>query len=170
MHLSLVHAAQEAPNKHKDIWAAASGSFVHFTANPATEWTSPEQRIKIELSKLGVLCTPEGFFSAAETGNRAAIALFIEANSNTEILDNRGWTLLMTAAFNGHKEIVWLLTGHGADVNDKVHCFRSARRREGDPCSSQNARQKPRALHDDLLSAAAIHPTFHNSDEHRYGI
>ncbi|MEI7457218.1 MAG: ankyrin repeat domain-containing protein [Nitrosomonadales bacterium] len=117
MHLSLVHAAQEAPDKHRDIWAAASGSFVHFTTNPATEWTDPEQRIKAELSKLSVLCTPEGFFSAAETGNRAAVALFIEANSNIEIRDNRGWTLLMTASFNGHAEIVRLLTGQDADVN-----------------------------------------------------
>lgn len=117
MHLSLVHAAQEAPDKHRDIWAAASGSFVNFTANPSTEWTDPEQRIKAELTKLNVICTPEGFFSAAETGIRAAVALFIEANSNIEIRDNRGWTLLMTAAFNGHTEIVGLLTGHDADVN-----------------------------------------------------
>ncbi len=117
MHLSLVHAAQEAPDKHKDIWDASADSFVNFTPHPDTEWSDPDQHIRSELNKLGILCTPEGFIEAAETANRTAVALFIAAQSNTEVRDNRGWTPLMAAAFKGHEEIMSLLIQHNADVN-----------------------------------------------------
>lgn len=117
MHLSLVHAAREQPDKPKDIWEANSESFSNFTAHPATDWTSPIPAIQTELQKYKLPSTPEGYFEAAETGNRAAVALFIEAQSNTEIRDNRGWTPLMTAAFYGRDEIIVLLIQHHADVN-----------------------------------------------------
>jgi len=117
LHLSLIHAAQEAPGKIKEIWDASSDSFVNFTPHPAADWAAPEPAIKTELEKYNIPCTPEGFFEAAETGNRAAVALFIEAQSNTDIRDNRGWTPLMIAAFNGRDEIVDLLIQHHADVD-----------------------------------------------------
>lgn len=116
MHLSLVHAAQEPPDKQRDIWDAASGSFVNFTAHPETDWNSPDQDIQNELQKYRLPGTPEGFFEAAETGNRAAVALFLE-QGNTEIRDNRGWTPLMMAAFKGREEIAGLLLQHQADVD-----------------------------------------------------
>ena len=117
MHVSLVHAAQEPPDKHKDIWDAGSDSFANFTPRPAADWTAPDEHDKIELQKLDISCSPEGFFEAAETGNRTAVALFIEAKTNTEVRDNRGWTPLMTASFHGRDEIVELLIKHDADVN-----------------------------------------------------
>lgn len=117
LHLSLIHAAQEDPSKIKGIWDAPSDSFVNFTPIPASDWATPEHAIKSELLKYNIPCTPEGFFAAVESGNRAAVALFIEAQSNTEIRDNRGWTPLMMAAFKGHDEIVDLLLQHNADVN-----------------------------------------------------
>lgn len=117
MHLSLVHAAQEPPEKLRDIWDAPSDSFVNFTPHPETDWTDTTQQTKEEISRQGLPCTPEGFFEAAETGNRTAVALFIEAQNNTEIRDNRGWTPLMAACFYGRDEIVALLIQHNADVN-----------------------------------------------------
>lgn len=117
LHLSLVHAAQEASDKAKNIWDISPDSFVNFTPHPATDWADPAQRVKDELDKLGILCTPEGLFEATETGNRTAVALFIEAQSNLEVRDNRGWTPLMMAAFNGCDEIVGLLIQHNADVD-----------------------------------------------------
>lgn len=117
MHLNLVHASQESPDKARDIWDAPSESFVNFTPRPETDWSEPEQIIKIELQKYNLPAGPEGFFEAAETGNRAAVALFIQAQKNTEIRDNRGWTPLMAAAFNGQNEIIGLLLHHNADVN-----------------------------------------------------
>jgi ankyrin repeat protein len=117
MHLSLVHAAQEPPDKRKDIWGADSDSFANFTPHLANDWIAPDESCKLELQKLDISCTPEGFFEAAETGNRTAVALFIEAKISTEVRDNRGWTPLMTASFHGRDEIVALLIKHEADVN-----------------------------------------------------
>lgn len=117
MHLSLIHAAQEPPDKQKDIWDAPSGSFSIFTPHPESEWQDPAEQTKTELKKQGVPCTPEGFLEAAESGNRTAVALFIEAGSNTEIRDNRGWTPLMMAVFNSRNEVSDLLVKHHADVN-----------------------------------------------------
>lgn len=117
MHLSLVHAARAEHNNTADIWQSPPEAFQHFAARPGTDWTPPTDAVKFELNKRGILCTPEGFFEAAEMGNRAAVALFIEAKTSTEIRDNRGWTPLMMAAFNGRDEIVDLLIQNDADVN-----------------------------------------------------
>lgn len=117
MHLSLIHASQESPEKHKDIWDIPSDSFVSFTPRPSTDWAAPDATIRVGLQQLDIPCTPDGFFAAAESGNRAAVALFIEAKISTEIRDNRGWTPLMLAAFRGSDEVVRLLIQHDADVN-----------------------------------------------------
>jgi len=145
MYLSLVHAAQESPDKNKDIWDASSNLFVNFTPHATLEnsWPAPPADIQNELKKLGFYVTPEGFFDAIEENNRAAVALFIqvpistekgffdaiEENNraavalfiqvpiSTEIRDNRGWTPLMLAAFLGNIEITELLIKSSADIN-----------------------------------------------------
>ena len=117
MHLNLVHAAQEPPERRRDIWDANSGAFASFTPHPATDWSAPEQHLKDALQQHNLSCTPEGFFEAVESGNRTATALFLEGKYSTEIRDNRGWTPLMMAAFAGHDEIAGLLLQHNADVN-----------------------------------------------------
>ena len=119
MYLSLVHAAQESPDKNKDIWDASSDLFVNFTPHATLEnsWPAPPADIKNELKKLGFYVTPEGFFDAIEENNRAAVALFIQVPISTEIRDNRGWTPLMLAAFLGNIEITELLIKSSADIN-----------------------------------------------------
>lgn len=117
LHLSLVHAAHDDPEKQKGIWDAPSESFVNFAARQAKGWADTADTLKTELQKYKLPCTPEGLFNAAETGHSAAVALFIEAKTDTETRDNRGWTPLMIAAFRGHDEIVGLLIQHNACVN-----------------------------------------------------
>ena len=119
MYLSLVHAAQESPDKNKDIWDASSDLFVNFTPQATLEnsWPAPPADIQNELKKLGFYVTPEGFFDAIEENNRAAVALFIQVPISTEIRDNRGWTPLMLAAFLGNIEITELLIKSSADIN-----------------------------------------------------
>lgn len=119
IHLSLVHASQEKDDDAKGLWDASADAFVNFAPHPTSEngWPDPTAAIKTELQKLEIPYTPEGFFDAAETGNRAAVALFIEAQISTEIRDNLGWTPLMMAAFHGRDEIIGLLIQHKADVN-----------------------------------------------------
>jgi len=119
MYLSLVHAAQESPDKNKDIWDASSDLFVNFTPHATLEnsWPAPPADIRDELKKLGFYVTLEGFFDAIEENNRAAVALFIQVPISTEIRDNRGWTPLMLAAFLGNIEITELLIKSSADIN-----------------------------------------------------
>jgi len=119
MYLSLVHAAQESPDKNKDIWDASSNLFVNFTPQATLEnnWSAPPADIRDELKKLGFYVTLEGFFDAIEENNRAAVALFIQVPISTEIRDNRGWTPLMLAAFLGNIEITELLIKSSADIN-----------------------------------------------------
>ncbi|MDD4927845.1 MAG: ankyrin repeat domain-containing protein [Gallionella sp.] len=117
LHLSLVHAAAELPEKPKGIWDAPKNSFASFASHPAENLSTTAIAIKSELGKVNLSYTTEGFLTAAETGNCAALALFLEAKNSPEIRDNRGWTPLMIAAFNGMDEAVALLIRHGADVN-----------------------------------------------------
>lgn len=119
IHLSLVHAAQESTDKPKDIWEASPDAFANFTprTTSADNLFDPTADIKIELQRLGIPCTPEGFFDAAETGNSAAVDLFIEARFSTEIRDNLGRTALMMAVLHDRNEIISLLIKHKAEVN-----------------------------------------------------
>lgn len=119
MHLSLVHAAQEAPEKKRDIWEASPESFADFTPAVMGEngWRDPGDYIRGELGKLEIACSPDGFFDAVEQGKRTAVALFLDAPVSTGLRDSRGWTPLMMAAFHGHDEIADLLIQRQADVN-----------------------------------------------------
>ena len=107
MYLSLVHAT-------RDIWEVSPDSFVSFAPHPDSEWDAPAEPIREKLKNLPY--SPEGFFTAIESGNQSAVAIFLETRINTEIRNSRGWTPLMMAAFNGHEEIVNLLIQHHAEV------------------------------------------------------
>ncbi len=117
MRLSLLHAAQDPSSKHEDIWGAEPNAFENFSPHPDNNWSEPNPHIRSELQKHNIPCTPEGFFQAAETDNRTAVALFLEAKVGTEIRNNRGWTPLIMAAFNGQHEIIDLLFHHKPDAN-----------------------------------------------------
>lgn len=119
IHLSLVHAAQEAPDKQRDVWGAPPAAFVKFSPHSTSGecWTDLAENVKTELQKSDIPCTPEGFFDAAEAGNYAAVSLFMAAKISTEIRDNLGRTPLMMAAVHGHDETVGLLIQNQAEVN-----------------------------------------------------
>jgi len=118
LRLSLIHASKEKYNKTNDIWDISADSFTNFTPHSPcrSESIKATDTLLNALKQYGIACTEEGFFSAAETGHRAAVALFIEAKTSTEIRDNLGWTPLMSAAFRGHNEIIDLLLAHHADT------------------------------------------------------
>jgi hypothetical protein len=120
MRLSLVHASSHTSSQKHDIWDISMDKLANFKPsvsikNP-NEWKPlPEAKAKT-LDSLGISSSARGFHRAAETGNRAAVAIFLEANVNTEIHDERGWTPLMLAAFSGHNEIINLLIKHHANI------------------------------------------------------
>lgn len=120
LHLSLVHGAHHKAKRSSDVWDTTSESFVDFAATALPEdsrvWREPPEPIKVAILRLGLSCSAQGFLQAAESGDRAAIGLFLEGGVGTEIRNERGWTALMLAAFSGQHEVVELLLKHGADV------------------------------------------------------
>jgi hypothetical protein len=117
MHLSLVHAAQEAPDRSQEVWGVSSERFVNYSPSPASEFIDPSLAIQTELQTYHLPATPAGIFEAIEIGNRTAVILYINAKISTETRDSRGWTPLMMAAFHGRNGILDYLVEHDADVN-----------------------------------------------------
>lgn len=116
MHLNLIHAARATSDKRTDIWEASPDAFSGLSKKPQNSLNQPAPAFSADLARYGVPATPEGMLEAAESGKRAAVAMLLDANIGTDARDNRGWTPLMMAAFNGRDEIVGLLAGQ-CDVN-----------------------------------------------------
>jgi hypothetical protein len=121
MRLSLVHASSRKPNKTPDVWDIPAESFANFRPPVSIENTDEWKPLSVAtaraLERFGLPSTARGFHRAAETGNRPAVALFLEARVNTEIHDERGWTPLMLAAFHGHSEVIGTLLKHHANIH-----------------------------------------------------
>lgn len=131
LYLSFVHAALHAKDsKKKDPWDTSPEAFSCFAPRVSHEvaksWIEPKESIKLAIQSYGIPCSPDGFLQAAEAGNSPAVALFLAAEFNTEFRDERGWTPLMQAAFNGREVVVYLLIQHGASVNAVDFCGNTA--------------------------------------------
>ncbi|MGC2049553.1 MAG: ankyrin repeat domain-containing protein [Gallionella sp.] len=119
--LSLVHFSTHAPDKKQDVWAVSTDKFAIFKppVNIKNEntWKPLPVAAAQAIERLGFPCSARGFHRAAVTGDRRGIALFLEAGVNTEITNERGWTPLMLAAFNGHDDVIKVLIKHRANVH-----------------------------------------------------
>jgi ankyrin repeat protein len=60
--------------------------------------------------------TSEAFFKSLASGNAKEIILLLDSGIDLEQRDQRGWTPMMIAAFEGSEEMVLLLIEHGANV------------------------------------------------------
>jgi len=121
MRLSLVHASSHKPNKKPDVWDLSEDKFSNFkppvSIENSKEWKPLPNETTRALERLGIPSTAWGFHRAVETGNRQAVSLFLEARVNTEIHNERGWTPLMLAAFNGHNEVISTLIKYNANLH-----------------------------------------------------
>ena len=120
MRLSLVHASSHTSSQKHDVWDVSLDKLTDFKPSVSIENTNewkalPETKAR-GIERLGFPSSARGFHRAAETGNRAAVALFLEGHVNSEIHDERGWTPLMLAAFNGHNDVISVLIKHQANV------------------------------------------------------
>lgn len=121
--LSLVHASAHEPGKNSDVWDASTDKFASYKSSVpiknANEWKRLPASMAIALERMGIPDSARGFHSAAESGNRAAVSIFLQARINTEIHNERGWTPLMMAAFNGHNEVISIMMKYRANVHAK---------------------------------------------------
>ncbi len=121
VHLSLVHASCHPPDRTHDVWAVATDKFAIFkpqvSIHDAGSWKPLSEEVTKTIQRLGCECSAKGFHQAAETGNHLAVSEFLKANVNTELTNERGWTPLMLAAFNGHDEVVEVLLKFQAIVH-----------------------------------------------------
>ena len=120
MRLSLVHASSHVSHQKHDIWDLSMDKLANFKPPVSVEntnaWKPLPEATTRALEKFGIPNSAKGFHRAAETGIRGAVAMFLEARVNTEIHDERGWTPLMLAAFNGHNEVISILLKHRANI------------------------------------------------------
>ena len=58
---------------------------------------------------------------ATKQGDLAAVRAALERGEDIEAKDDKGYTLLIWAAYNGHKEVVSLLLEKGSDIEARVN-------------------------------------------------
>jgi hypothetical protein len=82
-------------------------------------WNNIDNHSRTEIESLGYPCTASGFLKAAGAKDIKALSLFLRCNINIDTCDERGWTPLTIAAFNGNQDLVNLVIKLGANVNIK---------------------------------------------------
>jgi hypothetical protein len=82
-------------------------------------WASIDSDSRFSIETLGYPCTAAGFLKASAAKDLKAIGLFLHCNINIDTCDERGWTPLFLASFNGNLELAKLFLEFGANVNLK---------------------------------------------------
>jgi len=121
MRLSLVHFSTHAPDKQQDVWEVSTDKFASFKPTVHIDDVGAWKPLPVAsvraIEGIGVPCNARGFLQAAATGDRRAVSLFLEAGVNPELANERGWTPIMLAVFNGHEEVIKLLIKYKANVH-----------------------------------------------------
>ena len=95
-------------------------SFVNMrSSSDDSQWTNIDANTRSAIESMGYPCTAPGFLKAAGAKDLDAISLFLNSKINIDTCDERGWTPLIFAAFNGSKELANLLIQKGSNVNIK---------------------------------------------------
>jgi ankyrin repeat protein len=101
MYLSMLHTRQHGSRNGTDPWAYVSETF------------------KQEIEQQGVAFSVDGFIQATEAGRHDLVALFLSSGADIDTYDDRLWTPLMIAAFNGNERLTRLLIKCGASIHHK---------------------------------------------------
>jgi ankyrin repeat protein len=80
-------------------------------------WGAEERDAQKKLEGLGLKLVPAHMLKAAEYSDPSRVLLFLQAGMDVNARDEREWTPLMVAAFNGNEAVAKLLILHGADRN-----------------------------------------------------
>ncbi len=90
---------------------------LHERVEEADPWGEVPELAKYQIESQGVKFSKDGFFRAAEAGNRAVVLLFVKSGLDVDVCDERRWTPLMAAAANGDKDMVLMLLNAGANIH-----------------------------------------------------
>ncbi len=80
-------------------------------------WAHIDSNSRRDIESLGYPCSASGFLKAAGAKDIKAISLFLRCNINIDTCDERGWTPLTFASYNGSWDLVNLVIRLGANVN-----------------------------------------------------
>ena len=79
-------------------------------------WAEERDAAQRAIDDLNMKFLQSHMLKAAESSDPYLIALFIKAGMAVDVRDEREWTPLMVAAFNGNEAVARLLITHGANV------------------------------------------------------
>lgn len=82
-------------------------------------WDEIPEYKRNELERYGYEFTPQGLLKSVEDNNQNAVQVFLSCGVDLEVRDDRNWTPLMVAAFNGNLEFAQLLVKCGAKVSTR---------------------------------------------------
>ncbi|MDO8990029.1 MAG: ankyrin repeat domain-containing protein [Sideroxyarcus sp.] len=122
---NLLGHVNEKPAFGNDFDGSQSGRFTKYnelefvsvrTSDNDNLWNNiaPEKQRAV-ISK-GYPCTLSGFMEAVGVGDVGAISLFLDCKINIDTRDERRWTALTIAAFNGREALTSMLIRQGANV------------------------------------------------------
>ena len=80
-------------------------------------WAAMDLAKQGEFERKGYRRTPQSFLKAVENNDLWVVSMFLGFGMGVDTRDERGWTPLTIAAFNGNEEIALLLIRSGADVH-----------------------------------------------------
>ncbi len=90
---------------------------LHNADKKVQAWEDIPEYKRHELEQFGYEFSGLGLIKSVEDNNQEAIQIFLSSGVDLEVRDDRNWTPLMIAAFNGNEEFAKLLIKCGARVS-----------------------------------------------------
>ena len=97
-------------------------NFVHEERNAGREaeaWEDIPEYKRHEVERLGYEFSSNGLLKSVEDNNQNAVQIFMTCGVDLEVRDERNWTPLMVAAFNGNLELALLLIKCGSRLSTR---------------------------------------------------
>lgn len=121
----LPHIHEEYPLAQLNNHPARKGNFAHSPQEfinihaPGDDgpWALISSDNRNQIEALGYPCSASGFLKAAGAKDLKAISIFLRCNINIDTCDERGWTPLTFASYNGSFDLVNLVIKLGANIN-----------------------------------------------------
>ncbi|MBI4807811.1 MAG: ankyrin repeat domain-containing protein [Nitrosomonadales bacterium] len=92
---------------------------LHNAGKVVQAWEDIPEYKRHELERYGYDFTSKGLLKSVEDNHQNAVQLFLSCGVDLEVRDDRNWTPLMVAAFNGNLEFTQLLLKCGARLSTR---------------------------------------------------